>query len=49
AFADHLELRLAADWNRYFITLRPDEGATLFARGAADQSLGGSVTVMWVM
>ncbi|MBL8919145.1 MAG: hypothetical protein JNJ54_09820 [Myxococcaceae bacterium] len=46
---DNLQLRAAFDWTRYFLSLRPEEGARFVAPSAADQFLGGSVALQWVM
>lgn len=46
---DNLHLRASFDWTRYFLTLNPEEGARFTAPSAADQYLGGSVALQWVM
>ncbi|MBL8937846.1 MAG: hypothetical protein JNM69_25005 [Archangium sp.] len=46
---DNLHLRASFDWTRYFLTLNPEEGARFAAPSAADQYLGGSVALQWVM
>ncbi|MBE2252345.1 MAG: hypothetical protein IAE78_22615 [Myxococcus sp.] len=46
---ENIQLRAGLDWTRYFLTLRPEEGARFTAPSAADQYLGGSVALHWVM
>jgi hypothetical protein len=45
----NIQVRAGLDWTRYFLTLRPEEGARFVAPSAADQYLGGSVSLNWVM
>lgn len=46
---DNLQVRASFDWTRYFLSLRPQEGARFVAPSAADQFVGGSVALQWVM
>jgi hypothetical protein len=46
---DNLQLRASLDWTRYFLSLRPEEGARFVAPSASDQYVGGSVALQWVM
>lgn len=45
----NLQLRAGVDWTRYFLTLNPEEGARFTAPAAADQYLGGQLSLQWVM
>ncbi len=45
----NLQARAGIDWTRYFLTLNPEEGARFTAPAAADQYLGGQVSLQWVM
>lgn len=45
----NLHARAGIDWTRYFLTLNPEEGARFVAPAAADQYLGGQVSLQWVM
>lgn len=44
-----LRLRGGAEWQRYFVTLNPEETSTFFARTAADQYITATVSLQWVM
>ena len=46
---ENVQVRAGLDWTRYLLTLRPEEGARFTAPSAADQYLGGSVALHWVM
>jgi hypothetical protein len=45
----NLHARAGIDWTRYFLTLNPEEGARFTAPSAADQYLGGQISLQWVM
>lgn len=45
----HLRLRAGAEWQRYFVTLNPDEAATFQARTASDQYIAATAQLQWVM
>jgi hypothetical protein len=45
----NINLRAGFDFTRYFLTLRPEEGARFTAPSAADQYLGVNVALQWVM
>lgn len=44
-----LRLRAGVEWQRYFVTLNPDETSTFFARSAADQYITATANLQWVM
>lgn len=46
---ENVQVRAGLDWTRYILSLRPEEGARFTAPSAADQYLGGSVALHWVM
>ncbi len=46
---EHLRLRAGVEWQRYFITLNPDDTSTFFARTAADQYITATASLQWVM
>ncbi len=47
--APNLEVRLAIDWTRYFLTLNPQPGAKFDAPAAADQYVGAALTMNLVL
>lgn len=46
---ENVQVRAGLDWTRYILSLRPEDGARFTAPSAADQYLGGSVALHWVM
>lgn len=48
-FAPNLHLRTAFEWNGYFLTLNPQEGARFQTPSGTDQYLGGNATVVFAM
>ena len=47
AFLGGLELRLGAEYTRYFFSLNPELGDTFVAGGALDQYISGTFDVVW--
>jgi hypothetical protein len=45
----NIQARAGVDFTRYFLSLRPEEGARFTAPSAADQYLGVNVALQWVM
>ncbi|MCA2978592.1 MAG: hypothetical protein INH41_08545 [Myxococcaceae bacterium] len=45
----HIHLRAGLDFTRYFLSLNPEDGGRFSAPAAADQYLGGSVGLLWIM
>jgi hypothetical protein len=45
----NIQARAGIDFTRYFLSLRPEEGARFSAPSAADQYLGVNVALQWVM
>lgn len=45
----NIHARVGFDWTRYFLNLNPQEGMPFTAGSAADQYLGGSLSLSWVM
>lgn len=44
-----LRLRAGVEWQRYFVTLNPEDTSTFFARSAGDQYLTTTASLQWVM
>ena len=49
ALAEHLRLRGAVEWQRYFVTLNAAETSTFFARSASDQYITAAAYLQWSM
>lgn len=47
--AEHIRLRLGGEWNTYFVTLHPQEGATFYAESLKDQYITATASLQWVM
>jgi hypothetical protein len=45
----NIQARAGFDFTRYFLSLRPEDGARFTAPSAADQYLGVNVALQWVM
>ncbi|MEO1335055.1 MAG: hypothetical protein AAFV29_05410 [Myxococcota bacterium] len=47
SFYDNLELRLGAEYTRYFFSLNPEVGDNPVAGGALDQYISGTFDIVW--